>query len=332
MLTIVRRRPRSSIDRRRASITTTLSLAGPPLLRAVDGVGPGAGRRRRPSSRRSASASSSSARWRSAAASASRPANRGVVIRGPYGLVRHPIYAGYLVTHVAFLVAHPDAVERRGHPVIADGALVVRALIEERVLSADESTTRIAGASAGTWCPGYSDGFEQDRARQRTLGPVAWRRRSSAPSRGERRRGLLGRDGLRPSAALDLAPCSSIHTAFMRFAIDVVFVDRDGRAEDRARPGAVADRGLAAGACGRRDGGRQPRASRPGGGRSSVPLDGDVLCARGGPGRTSPSPCGRRQLVWSRQWGRRGRHGAVLATAGAERAWAANPRNRATKL
>ena len=44
-----------------------------------------------------------------------------------------------------------------------------------------------------------------------------------------RRRGLLGRDGLDPSAALIIAPCSGIHMFFMRFAIDAVFVDRDGR-------------------------------------------------------------------------------------------------------
>jgi uncharacterized protein len=44
-----------------------------------------------------------------------------------------------------------------------------------------------------------------------------------------RRRGLLGRDGLEPSAALIIAPCSAIHMFFMRFAIDAVFVDRDGR-------------------------------------------------------------------------------------------------------
>ena len=44
-----------------------------------------------------------------------------------------------------------------------------------------------------------------------------------------RRRGLLGRDSLDPSTALVIAPCSSIHTFFMRFVIDVVFVDRDGR-------------------------------------------------------------------------------------------------------
>jgi protein-S-isoprenylcysteine O-methyltransferase Ste14 len=64
------------------------------------------------------------------------PANRGVVIRGPYSLVRHPIYSGYLVTHLAFLIAHP----RWWNIIVlatADTALVVRALIEERVLNRD---------------------------------------------------------------------------------------------------------------------------------------------------------------------------------------------------
>jgi uncharacterized protein len=51
-----------------------------------------------------------------------------------------------------------------------------------------------------------------------------------AETRAERRRGLLGRDSLDPSAALWLAPCAAVHTAFMRFPIDVVFLDRDGLA------------------------------------------------------------------------------------------------------
>jgi len=49
-----------------------------------------------------------------------------------------------------------------------------------------------------------------------------------ADTRESRRRGLLGRDSLDPRAALILRPCFSVHTAFMRFPIDVVFVDREG--------------------------------------------------------------------------------------------------------
>jgi hypothetical protein len=49
-----------------------------------------------------------------------------------------------------------------------------------------------------------------------------------ATTRTERRRGLLGRDSLDLAAAMVLSPCCSIHTAFMRFPIDVAFVDRDG--------------------------------------------------------------------------------------------------------
>lgn len=51
-----------------------------------------------------------------------------------------------------------------------------------------------------------------------------------ALTRADRRQGLLGQNSLAVSAALVLSPCSSIHTMFMRFAIDVIFVDRAGRA------------------------------------------------------------------------------------------------------
>jgi uncharacterized membrane protein (UPF0127 family) len=49
-----------------------------------------------------------------------------------------------------------------------------------------------------------------------------------ADDRATRRKGLLGRDHLDPAAALVLTPCFSVHTAFMRFPIDVLFVDRNG--------------------------------------------------------------------------------------------------------
>src|SRR3954451_12188510 len=41
-----------------------------------------------------------------------------------------------------------------------------------------------------------------------------------------RLKGLLGRDGLEQGEGLLLRPASSIHTFFMRFAIDAVFLDR----------------------------------------------------------------------------------------------------------
>ena len=53
-------------------------------------------------------------------------------------------------------------------------------------------------------------------------------RLEAAFDRTTRNRGLLGRERLEPGAALILAPCNAIHTWFMRFPIDVVFVRRDG--------------------------------------------------------------------------------------------------------
>ena len=42
-----------------------------------------------------------------------------------------------------------------------------------------------------------------------------------------RMRGLLGRSSLADGEGIYLRPASSVHTWFMRFPIDVVFVDRD---------------------------------------------------------------------------------------------------------
>lgn len=44
-----------------------------------------------------------------------------------------------------------------------------------------------------------------------------------------RGRGLLGRRRLADGEGLIIAPCNSIHTWFMRFPIDVIFVDNNGR-------------------------------------------------------------------------------------------------------
>ena len=43
-----------------------------------------------------------------------------------------------------------------------------------------------------------------------------------------RKRGLLGRTEL-VDEALVIAPCSAVHTFFMKFPIDILFTDRQGR-------------------------------------------------------------------------------------------------------
>ena len=49
-----------------------------------------------------------------------------------------------------------------------------------------------------------------------------------ALDRATRRRGLLGRAALPPASAMVLSPCWMVHTAFMQFPIDVLFVNAQG--------------------------------------------------------------------------------------------------------
>ena len=64
------------------------------------------------------------------------PANRGVVCTGFYRLVRHPIYLGYMITHVAFLAAHPS-LWNVAVLVAGDLGLLARAVCEEGTLACD---------------------------------------------------------------------------------------------------------------------------------------------------------------------------------------------------
>jgi protein-S-isoprenylcysteine O-methyltransferase Ste14 len=64
------------------------------------------------------------------------PANRGIVSTGLYRLVRHPIYLGYLITHVAFVAANPGPWNLLVL-LISDLALMARAVCEEETLSQD---------------------------------------------------------------------------------------------------------------------------------------------------------------------------------------------------
>jgi protein-S-isoprenylcysteine O-methyltransferase Ste14 len=152
VLTIVRR-PAGIVDRSvGATVVTMISLIGPALLRTSSGPGvfPDL---------LTALVSCAGLMFVIAGKIALGrsfgivPANRGVVIGGPYTLVRHPIYAGYLLSHVAFACAYPTPTNLA---ILAatDVALVVRALYEERVLAKDRTYQAYCNRVAWHLVPG----------------------------------------------------------------------------------------------------------------------------------------------------------------------------------
>jgi uncharacterized membrane protein (UPF0127 family) len=44
-----------------------------------------------------------------------------------------------------------------------------------------------------------------------------------------RNKGLLSRQGLDPGTGLWIVPCEGVHTFFMKFSIDLVYIDRNKR-------------------------------------------------------------------------------------------------------
>ena len=60
-----------------------------------------------------------------------------------------------------------------------------------------------------------------------TRGTVLATRLEAAHTGAKRRKGLLGRDGLAAGEGLWIVPCESVHTFFMRFPIDLVYLDRE---------------------------------------------------------------------------------------------------------
>lgn len=79
----------------------------------------------------------------------------------------------------------------------------------------------------GEWIPAGAGAVQLVDERTRH---VIARHVELALTRHTRRVGLLGRTRIDAGVALVLAPCRTIHTAFMRFPIDVLFVDRRGQA------------------------------------------------------------------------------------------------------
>jgi len=137
VILVVFRRPARQVDRTTtARVVTAISMIGPPLLRA------GAEPALLPDMVTAFVSCIGLAFVITAKLTLGRsfglvPANRGVVVSGPYGFMRHPIYAGYVISHAAFLAAHPTLMNI-SLVVAADIALVFRALLEERTLLGDE--------------------------------------------------------------------------------------------------------------------------------------------------------------------------------------------------
>jgi protein-S-isoprenylcysteine O-methyltransferase Ste14 len=134
-LTLVRRSARALDRSIKARILTTVSVLGPPLLApaAVAPVAPEAATVAMSCVGLGIVIAGKITLGRSFAL---LPANRGIVSTGLYRVVRHPIYMGYLVTHLAFLAASPSTWNIFAL-VIADAALLARAVCEEQTLARD---------------------------------------------------------------------------------------------------------------------------------------------------------------------------------------------------
>lgn len=135
ILTVLRRAP-ISVDRSlKARLLTGLSLAGPPLVRPAALA---------PFAPELVTAVLSACgllvvicgKMSLGRSFGLMPANRGIVSSGLYRFVRHPIYMGYLITHAAFVIAHPTS-WNLSVLLVADVALMARAVCEEGTLSRD---------------------------------------------------------------------------------------------------------------------------------------------------------------------------------------------------
>jgi protein-S-isoprenylcysteine O-methyltransferase Ste14 len=135
VLTVVRRSA-LAVDRSfRARVLTAVSVLGPPLL------APGTAAALAPESLTVALSCAGlgvviAGKITLGRSFALLPANRGIVSGGLYRLVRHPIYMGYLISHLAFLAASPT-LWNVAALVVADAALLARAVCEEQTLATD---------------------------------------------------------------------------------------------------------------------------------------------------------------------------------------------------
>ncbi len=155
----VARRGATDVDRRwKTRIVTAVSVAGPPLVRPALGI------QLAPDALTAVVSISGLLFLIAGKLSLGRsfglvPANRGIVRSGVYRLVRHPIYAGYLVSHAAFVVGH-FSLWNAALLGAADLALVIRAVYRGRNLETRRFVLRgTARPFDGGSCPGCSKRF-----------------------------------------------------------------------------------------------------------------------------------------------------------------------------
>ena len=80
-------------------------------------------------------------------------ANRGVKVRGPYRLVRHPMYAGYMINQVGFLLMSFSMANLLLY-LAAWSFQLVRVHEEERILSADRDYQQFSSRVPARLLPG----------------------------------------------------------------------------------------------------------------------------------------------------------------------------------
>jgi protein-S-isoprenylcysteine O-methyltransferase Ste14 len=149
----VLRRTAATVDRSmRARLLTTMSLLGPPLVQPGH-ISPMLGQAITVTASVIGLGIVIAGKVTLGRSFGLMPANRGIVCTGIYRVVRHPIYLGYLITHVAFVFANPSP-WNVSVLVIGDAALLLRAVCEEQTLARDTRYQEYQQLVRWRVCPG----------------------------------------------------------------------------------------------------------------------------------------------------------------------------------
>ncbi len=96
-------------------------------------------------------------------------------------------------------------------------------------LAHEKPAAKTAGGTVCDRCQRLSAKSLRFRVRNLTRGTTIGDAIDSAESSAERRTGLLKHHKLEEGAGLWIVPCEAVHTFFMKFAIDLIYLDRKRR-------------------------------------------------------------------------------------------------------